>query len=419
MPSSLLLHLLFLSFLRFTSSVPPIGVTYSSVSTTTSTTVPPPPPPNKISTTISALKFTHVRLPDSDPSLIRSFAFTNTSLFLSIPNTFLPALASNRSHALRWLYRHVLPFYPRSKIALISVGNAVLDSTGEDFTPFLLPAIRNLHLALQELGINKIPISTTFSFFSTITTAFPPSSAQFQQPAGDLIIKPLLQFLQQTNSSFLINLYPYNLFRLNSEIPIGFALFQDYPFNFRDDLVTGVRYFNLFDMMADAVIAAMAVVGHENIPLIVAETGWPSGGGDAGEVEANGVYAEMYLKGLVGRLKSGVGTPLRKEGLAEVYVYELMDHDGVDKEKGRKWGILSENMTKKYNVEFSGGAKNFGLTGLLMVVVVGVFAASLNLVRNFYHEPDDDVLECKVLINRSFNEILILFFILFLSYCFF
>ncbi|OMO76100.1 Glycoside hydrolase, family 17 [Corchorus olitorius] len=344
------------SFLHFTTSLPSIGVTYFAVPT--AVTSSNPESPAKISSTISALKITHVRLPDSDPALIKSFAFTNTSLFLSIPNSFLPALATNRSVALQWIYSHVLPFYPRSKIGLISVGNAVFDSAPKDYSPFLIPAIRNLHVALQELGVNKIPISTTFSFFSTITTAFPPSSAQFQQPAGDLIIKPLLQFLAQTNSSFLINLYPYNVFRLNNEIPIGFALFQDYPFNFRDDLVTGVRYFNLFDMMVDAVITAMAVVGHENIPVIVAETGWPSGGGDAGEVEANGIYAEMYLKGLVRHLKSGMGTPLRKEGISEVYVYELMDHaNGSNKEKGRKWGILSENMTRKYDVDFSSGAQ--------------------------------------------------------------
>ncbi|XWS74858.1 hypothetical protein CRYUN_Cryun01aG0034200 [Craigia yunnanensis] len=380
MPSFLFFSL-FLSFVHFTSSIPSIGVTYSSPSTNTTTTVPPPP--DKISTTIASLNISSVRLPDADPSLVRAFAFSNTSLFLSIPNPLLPALASNRSVALRWLYRHVLPFYPRSKIALISVGNAVLDSTTqEDFSPFLLRAMRNLHLALQELGISKIPISTTFSFFSTITTAFPPSSAEFQQPAGDLIIRPLLQFLEQTNSSFLINLYPYNLFRLNSEIPIGFALFQDYPFNFRDDLVTGVRYFNLFDMMADAVITAMAVIGHENIPVVVAETGWPSGGGEAGEVEANGVYAEMYLKGLVRHLKSGVGTPLKKDGVAQVYVYELMDHDGGNGERSRKWGILSENMTRKYNVEFSSGAKNSGSMEIFLVVMwflIGWFISLVNL----------------------------------------
>ncbi|XP_016704580.2 glucan endo-1,3-beta-glucosidase 12 [Gossypium hirsutum] len=304
MASFLFLSVLF-SFLRFTSSIPSIGIAYSS------TVSPPPPPlPAKVSSLISTLKITSVRLPDPDPSLIKAFAPTNTSLFLSISNSHLPALASNGSVALSWLRRHVLPFYPRSKISLISVGNTVLDSTTiQDFSPFLLPATRNLHHALQELGINKIQISATFSFFSTITTAFPPSSAVFQQPAGDLIIKPLLQFLEQTNSSFLINIYPYNLFRLNSEIPIGFALFQDNLFNFRDDPVTGIRYFNLFAMMADAVLTAMAAMGYQNIPVVVAETGWPSGGSQAEEVEANGVYAEMYLKGLVRHLKSGAATP--------------------------------------------------------------------------------------------------------------
>ncbi|MFQ6649099.1 hypothetical protein Gotur_022489, partial [Gossypium turneri] len=359
--------------------IPSIGITYSP------TVSPPPPPlPAKVSSLISALKITSVRLPDPDPSLIKAFAPTNTSLFLSISNSHLPALASNGSVALSWLGRHVLPFYPRSKISLISVGNTVLDSTTiQDFSPFLLPATRNLHHALQELGINKIQISATFSFFSTITTAFPPSSAVFQQPAGDLIIKPLLQFLEQTNSSFLINIYPYNLFRLNSEIPIGFALFQDNLFNFRDDPVTGIRYFNLFAMMADAVLTAMAAMGYQNIPVVVAETGWPSGGSQAEEVEANEVYAEMYLKGLVRHLKSGAATPLKKDGVAEVYVYELMDHSGGNNERGRKWGILTENMTMKYNVEFSSGAKNSGICLVAIWFTNWLLITSMNLILGF------------------------------------
>ncbi|KAK8546130.1 hypothetical protein V6N13_067363 [Hibiscus sabdariffa] len=350
---------LLLSFLRFTSSHPYIGITYSVPSTTV------PPPPDKISSTISTLKFSSVRLPHPEPSLIKPFSSTNTSLFLSISNPLIPALASNRSVALGWLRRHVLPFYPSSKISLISVGNTVLNSTNvEDFSPFLLPAMRNLHRGLRENGIDKIGISTTFAFFSTITTAFPPSSAVFKQSSGDVIIKPVLQFLEQTNSSFLINLYPYNLFHLNSEIPIGFALFQDNPFNFRDDPVTGIRYFNLFAMMADAVLTAMKAMGYENIPVIVAETGWPSSGSEAGEVEANGVYAEMYLKGLVRHLKAGAATPLKKNGVMGVYVYELMDHNG-----GRKWGILSENMKMKYNLdlELSTGAKNCGSMWIFLV----------------------------------------------------
>ncbi|XVF83858.1 hypothetical protein PTKIN_Ptkin16aG0527100 [Pterospermum kingtungense] len=364
----LIFSLLF-SLVHVTSSVPSIGVTYNPPSAIA--TVAVQPPLGNISAAITTLKITSVRLLNPDPYLIKAFAFTNTTLLLSIPNPLLPPLASSFSLALHWLNRHVLPFYPRSNITLISVGNCVLSSstTQEDLSPYLLRAMRNIHRAMEELGIGKIPISTTFSFFSTITTAFPPSSAEFQQPVGDIIIKPLLQFLEETNSFFLINLYPYNMFRLNSQIPIGFALFQENPFNFRDDLVTGVRYFNLFDMMVDAVVAAMVVMGHANVPVIVTETGWPSGGGEAGELEANRVFAEMYLKGLVKHLRSGVGTPLRKEGVAEVYVYELMDHKEGDMESSRKWGIVTQDMTMKYDVEFSIGARNSGSLMIFLVIM--------------------------------------------------
>ncbi|PQQ16669.1 glucan endo-1 3-beta-glucosidase 2 [Prunus yedoensis var. nudiflora] len=221
-----------------------------------------------------------------------------------------------------------------------------------DFSTFLLPAIRNLHLSLRDLGIRKISVSTTFSFISVITTPFPPSSAQFLEPALDTVVRPLLQFLRDTNSSFLVNLYPYNLYKIRSEIPIGFPLFQEHPFGFRDDLTTGVRYRNLFDMMVDAVISAMAVAGYENIPLIVTETGWPSFSTDPTEIDANPVYAELYLKGLLCHLRSGKGTPLRKEGVSETYIYELLDKQ---MRKGRNWGILYPNLTAKYKyIQFSG-----------------------------------------------------------------
>ncbi|CAK7325802.1 unnamed protein product [Dovyalis caffra] len=330
------------------TSTTTFGVTYTAPSPPSPSSTPSPPADGILSA-LSSLNIRSLRLPNPDPSLIRSFAFTNTSLFLSIPNSLLPPLAANRSIAARWLYGHVLPFYPRSKISLISVG----DDAVSQFSPFLLPAIRNVHLALRDLGIKKISVSTTFSFVNVITTPFPPSSGTFQEPLGELLIKPLLQFLEDTNSSFLVNLYPYNLYRINSEIPLGFALFQEHPFNFRDDLITGVRYWNLFDMMVDAVVSALAVAGHENLPVIVAETGWPSTGGDPTEVDAKLEYAEMYIKGLVSHLRSGVGTPLRKEGVSQAYIFELVDKDNV-KQGTRNWGILYANMTKKYHVEFSG-----------------------------------------------------------------
>ncbi|KAL2323859.1 hypothetical protein Fmac_022917 [Flemingia macrophylla] len=145
----------------------------------------------------------------------------------------------------------------------------------------LLPAIANLHLSLLDLGIRKIT------------------------------------FLHDTNSSFFINLYPYNLYRLRPEIPLGIALFQDYPFNFRDAFTTCVRYRNLFDVMVDAVVSALAVAGYETVPVVVTETGWPRASSAANEFEANAEYAEIYLWRLVKHLKSRMGTPLLREGRRE------------------------------------------------------------------------------------------------------
>ncbi|KAK7276351.1 hypothetical protein RIF29_17490 [Crotalaria pallida] len=284
-------------------------------------------------------------------------------------------IASNRSLALAWLYAHVVPFYPRARISTISVGNAFIDSYPQRVSD-LLPAITNLHLSLRnDLGIRRIQVSTTFSFVSAISSPFPPSSAIFQQPPATAtatttsdFFGSLLQFLQDTNSSFLINIYPYNLYRLRPEIPLGLALFQEHAFNFRDDLLTGVRYRNLFDMMVDAVVSAMAVAGYETIPIVVAETGWPSRSTAANEVDANPGYAEIYIRGLVKHLKSRKGTPLLKDGVRAVYVYEMFDKET---KQGRDWGLLYPNGTAKYGIDFSGTSSFRG--GVVHVTILVLF----------------------------------------------
>ncbi|CAL5190080.1 unnamed protein product [Lathyrus oleraceus] len=361
-----------------TTSLPSIGVTYSTFPTNRQEPPPRPPPPpssppppsqpDRITTAMEKLKLHSLRLEEPDPSIIRSLLYTNVSLFLTVPNYMVTPMANNRSVARAWVYTHVLPFYPRAKITTISVGNAFIDVYPEAVNN-LLPAISNVHVSLRDLGIRKISVSTSFSFVTAVSSPFPPSSATFQEPPGVNLMGPLLQFLSDTNSSFLINLYPYNLYRLRSEIPLGLALFQDYPFNFRDDFTTGVRYRNLFDIMVDAVVSAMALAGYETIPVIVTETGWPSTGY---ELDANPGYAEIYLRGLVKHLKSGAGTPLLRDGVKGVYIYELFDKEGA----GRNWGLLYPNGTTKYEVDFSEASRsslvNWINVALLLIIFVEV-----------------------------------------------
>jgi len=85
----------------------------------------------------------------------------------------------------------------------------------------------------------------------------------------------------------------------------------------------------------------------------------------------------MYLKGLVAHLRSGVGTPLRKEGVAEAYIYELFDDEEVRQGttlSKRNWGILYPNMTKKYEIDFSGSLSTGEGCALVRVGILLVFA---------------------------------------------
>ncbi|KAK4798440.1 hypothetical protein SAY86_030766 [Trapa natans] len=360
-----LLFLVYLLHVGSSAAATTIGITYSSTSpdatanataaANTTDTSAPSLPPDRVSAAVYALKIPAVRISDPTPNSVRAFLFSNTSLLLSIPNTLVPSLAKNRSVATAWLFQNVIPFHPRARISAISVGNSLLESN-PDAVDLLLPAIRNVDSSLRDLGIHHISVSTTFSFVNIMTGAFPPSSATFEKPLLENLIRPLLDFLKSANSSFMVNIYPYNLYRLKCEIPLGFALFQNEAFMYRDDLVTGARYWNLFDMMVDSVVAAMAVAGHEDVPIIVAETGWPSSSPDKTELDANADYAEMYIRGLLKHLRSAMGTPLRKEGVAEAYIYELVDKEVKPSgDTGRSWGILYPNLTRKYQhrLEFS------------------------------------------------------------------
>lgn len=195
------------------------GVTYNP-------SIPNISPPEKVASTLHRLHIQAVHLLYPTPAALRAFANTNISLLLSVPNYLVSYFAASGSAATTWLYSHVLPFHPGTRISLISVGSDVIAATANFYaasgpTTTLVTAMKNLHFALRDLGIHSIPVSTTLSFINVMTTSFPPSSKEFQVPDNSLIITPLLQFLNETNSSLLINLYPYITYRMGSEIALG------------------------------------------------------------------------------------------------------------------------------------------------------------------------------------------------------
>ncbi|CAN6841245.1 unnamed protein product [Brassica oleracea] len=70
----------------------------------------------------------------------------------------------------------------------------------------------------------------------------------------------------------------------------------------------------------------MAVMGYENLSLIVAETRWPSSEIDC-EVDETLLYSEMFLKGLLAHLRSGGGTKMVVVLSSRVMVVEGKEED--------------------------------------------------------------------------------------------
>ncbi|CAA7053042.1 unnamed protein product [Microthlaspi erraticum] len=374
----LLLSLTALSILSVTSATT-IGVTYS---TSFSVGVAP----ERVAEKVVSMKIPAVRLLDSNPAMIGAFAYTNVSLFLSIPNPLVPLLASNSAVAKQWVHRHVLPFYPHTKISIISVGNDdIADSP--DVSRFLLRAMQHVRRSLKDHRIYKISVSTTFSLFNIVSMARPPSAARFQQPNGEVILRPILQFLERTNSSFLINLHPYSLYRSSWTFTIGFCLLQVSPYGFITDPATGIKYTNLFDVMLDSLVRSLADMGHAKIPVIVAETGWPSSGIDASEVDATLLYGRLFFTSLIAHLR-GNGTTLKNRGPSEVYLFELLDKDcdGL-----RNWGLLYNNMTNKYGelvyaVDHHDPIIDPLVAGLVIGAILGVGVLIFGIRRGWTYE---------------------------------
>jgi len=98
-----------------------LGVNYGQVADN----LPPPESTVKLlqSTTISK-----VRLYGADPNIIRALANTGIGIVIGAANGDIPALASDPGHASQWVGSNVLPYYPASKIILITVGNEVIIS---------------------------------------------------------------------------------------------------------------------------------------------------------------------------------------------------------------------------------------------------------------------------------------------------
>ncbi|KAI3731094.1 hypothetical protein L1987_62277 [Smallanthus sonchifolius] len=284
-----------------------------------------------------------VKIFDVNPDIIKAFANTGILVTVTVPNGDIPSLTNPRN-AIRWVNANIKPFYPATKFHYICVGTEVLHWGPQNLVDNLVPAMRVLHAALVKSGINDVKISSPHSL-GILLESNPPSNASFRHGWDVGNLAPMLQFLRKTKSGFMVN--PYTYFGY-SPAYADFCLFKPNAGLF--DKATGKRYTNQFDQLLDAVYVSMKKLGYPDVEIVVAETGWPSGG-DPQNTHANPANAAAYNGGLLKKVASGVGTPLMPGRKFETYIFSLFNENLKGPSLDEKnFGLFRSDFTEVYNI---------------------------------------------------------------------
>ncbi|MCO5562841.1 hypothetical protein L7F22_016477 [Adiantum nelumboides] len=281
-----------------------------------------------------------VRLPDANAQVLAALANSGLDVVISVKDEDIPNLAAHESRAMYWIQKNVIAFFPDTNITIIDVGDNVMGSQHpRALMVQLLPAMANLYNALLQHDLtNLIKVTTSFSM-NVFSTTFPPSLGTFRADIAQPFIAPILDFLTQTQTPLLLNVYPYLAWQNDpNHIPLSFALF-DAP-SMPIWLDKKLFYYNLLDVQLDAVAYAMEDLGYPNLDIVISKTGWPTAGG----ANATMTCAFKYNQGLVNKVIESPGTPHRPNRAVPAFIYSLVDEGSTM----LKWGVFKADGSMVY-----------------------------------------------------------------------
>ncbi|XP_057500002.1 glucan endo-1,3-beta-glucosidase 3-like isoform X1 [Actinidia eriantha] len=139
---------------------------------------------------------------DPSPVILQALSHTGVSVVIAVGNEHLNEVSNSVDLAENWVRTHVLSHYPATKITTIVVGNNVLCNRNQNhLMGLVLPCVKNLFHSLTRWGLEReITVSASLS-----SDCLNPSSVSYRDDLADKFIKPLLEFLQSTNSTYLVN----------------------------------------------------------------------------------------------------------------------------------------------------------------------------------------------------------------------
>ncbi|KAK6163726.1 hypothetical protein DH2020_000590 [Rehmannia glutinosa] len=327
---------------------PKIGVCYGELGNNL------PTPPKSIQL-IQKLNAQRIKIYGTNPKILKSIQGTDLQISIMVPNDLIPDISTNQSLADQWVQTNVVPFYPKSKIRYLLVGNEILSNQPNTTWFKLVPAMRKIRSSVKKFGLNKVKVGTPLAM-DCLESSYPPSNGTFRSNVREEVIKPMLQFLNRTKSFFFVDVYTYFAWISQPlEISLDYALLEPTNITYTDP-VSGLKYTNLLDQMLDALVFAMKRLGYPNIRLFLAETGWPSGG-DPDQIGANLYNAATYNRNVVKKFmaKPPIGTPARPGAVIPTMIFALYNEN---KKPGpgteRNFGLLYPNGSHVYPIDLSG-----------------------------------------------------------------
>nr|GEV74784.1 glucan endo-1,3-beta-glucosidase 14-like [Tanacetum cinerariifolium] len=336
------------------------------------------PPPESVVTLMKACKIKNTRIYDADHDVLKAFKGSEIEIIIGLGNEFLRDISASQDRAMDWVKQNVEPFVPGTRIRGIAVGNEVLGGGDQELWEVLLPAVKNIHNALDLLHLaDDVEVSSPHSY-GVFASSYPPSAGAFKETLIPYLT-PLLDFFTQIKSPFYINTYPFLAYISDPEhIDINYALFKKNPGIY--DEKTKLHYDNMFESQIDAAYSALEKAGFAKMDVIVSETGWASKG-DANEAAATVDNARTYNLNLRKRLLKKKGTPYRPKQVVKAYVFAMFNENlkpGPTSE--RNFGLFKADGSISYDIGFTGLVPSSATSLLSLKGVRSIYAACVAAV---------------------------------------
>ncbi|BFG35813.1 hypothetical protein CerSpe_220870 [Prunus speciosa] len=143
-----------------------------------------------------------INLYDTVPGVLQESIHSGRPLAVSVNAGEITEISSSVLMAESFLRTHVLAHYPATPITTIVVGNTVLCLKEQEHNlGLVLPALKNIYHSLTRWGLEKdIKVSAAFS-----SSCLNQNSGFYREDVAEKFVRPLLEFLRGTNSTYSVN----------------------------------------------------------------------------------------------------------------------------------------------------------------------------------------------------------------------